>query len=126
MYRTETHALRGAIYAVYKELGSGYLEEVYQEALEIELTHRAIPFVSQPRLRIQYNGERLEKKYIPDLVCYEKIIVELKVAQDLCGAHKAQLLNYLKTTGLKMGLLVNFGNYPNVDIFTALNGYLKS
>jgi len=100
---------------VYNQLGPGFLEAVYQEALEIELAERGIPFVSQKELRILYKGQPLKKTYISDLTCYEKIIVELKAIDRLTGKDTAQLLNYLKATGLRLGLLINFGNVEKLE-----------
>jgi GxxExxY protein len=91
------------------------LEAVYQEALEIELSERGIPFVSQKELRILYKGRPLKKTYTSDLVCYEKIVVELKAVDRLTGKDTAQLLNYLKATGLRVGLLINFGNVDKLE-----------
>ncbi len=112
----ETYAIRGAVYEVYRELGCGFLEAVYQECLEKELVDRGIPFVSQPELKLSYKGETLMQTYRPDLICFESIIIELKALSDLTGGHKAQVLNYLKATGMKIGLLVNFGSYPKATV----------
>ena len=94
---------------VHRELGSGFLEAVYQEALEREFTDRDIPFQSQPAVRISYKGKLLNKEYYPDFICFGDIIVELKVLANLAGTEVAQVLNYLKATGMKTGLLLNFG-----------------
>ena len=115
IYEDETYAIRGAIYEVYKVLGSGYLEEVYQNALEEELTLRHIPFVAKKALRVHYKG-RACGLYEPDFVCFDKIIVEIKAVEILHEKHSAQLMNYLKATEFKLGLLVNFCAYPKVDI----------
>ena len=118
IFEQECYAIRGAVYEVYSNLGSGFAEEVYQEALEMELEDRAIPFASHPRLQIQYKERTLQKVYIPDIVCFDKIIVELKAVRALLPEHEAQLINYLKATSLELGLLVNFGTYPRADIRT--------
>lgn len=89
--------------------GAGFLK-IYQECLEKELGKRGIPFQSQQELVLRYKGEVLKQSYRPDLVCYEKIIVELKALRELTGEHRSQVLNYLKATGLRLGLLVNFGS----------------
>jgi len=115
LFKDEVYALVGAAMAVYNQLGLGFLEAVYQEALEIELAERGIPFVSQKELRILYKGQPLKKTYISDLTCYEKIIVELKAIDRLTGKDTAQLLNYLKATGLRLGLLINFGNVEKLE-----------
>jgi len=114
--KNECFRIYGCIFTVYKKLGSGFLEAVYQEALEIELRQNNIPFVSQQELKISYNGIFLGSKYIADIVCFNKIIIELKAVSKINEQHKAQLLNYLKATGYKLGLLVNFNSYPKVDI----------
>ena len=116
IYEEETYAIRGAIYEVYKEMGNGYREEVYQQCLELELAARGIPFASKPELRISYKGTPIEKTYVPDLVCFGKIIVELKAVSALTGEHRSQILNYLRLTKMKVGLLVNFSAYPKVEV----------
>ena len=112
----ETYAIRGAIYEVYKNLGSGFLEAVYQEALEMELASRVIPFKAQAEIEIKYKGKLLKQSYRADLLCYDKIILELKAVKTLLPEHEAQLQNYLRATGMKVGLLVNFCHYPGVAI----------
>lgn len=109
------YALIGACFDVYNEMGSGYLEDVYQESLEIELTDRGIPFVAQPKLPIFYKGRLLRKHYEADLLVLDKIIVELKAVKTLLPEHEAQLLHYLKSTGRRVGYLVNFGAFPQLD-----------
>lgn len=116
IFEEETYAIRGAAFAVYKEMGCGFLEAVYQECIEKELTLRNIPYVAQPELRLTYKGEQLAQIYKPDLLCFDKIIVELKALKELGPGHKAQLLNYLKASTLKLGLLINFGAHPNAQI----------
>ena len=101
-----------ANFEVYKVLGCGFLEEVYQEALEIELELREIPFRPQAALELKYKGRRLKKEYVPDFICFDKIILEIKAMKTLDDAHRAQVHNYLKATGYRLGLLVNFGHYP--------------
>ena len=115
-FRDECYKIYGCIYAVNKKLGSGFLEAVYQEALEIELKRESIPFVSQQNLEILYDGIPLTNKYIADVVCYNEIIIELKAVSKINNQHKAQLMNYLAVTGFKLGLLVNFGSYPKAEI----------
>jgi len=111
----EGYALIGACFTVYNELGNGYLEDVYQESLEIELTDKSIPFVSQPRLPISYKGRLLRKYYEADLIVLDKMIVELKAVKTILPEHEAQLLHYLKSTGRRVGFLVNFGAFPQLD-----------
>ena len=93
-----------------------FLESVYQESLELELRLRQIPFVAQPVLFLNYKGVQLQQTYKPDFICYGQIIMELKAVSNLASEHEAQLLNYLKATNFKLGLLVNFGHYPKVEI----------
>ncbi len=116
LYERESYAIRGAVFEVYGEMGSGFLEAVYQECMEKELKLRAIPNLAQSELRLVYKDEPLEQTYKPDFICFGKIIVELKAVKELVPEQKAQLVNYLKATGLRLGLLVNFGSYPNVEI----------
>ena len=95
---------------VHRDLGCGFLEAVYQEALEIEFQKQGIPYEKEKLLTIYYKGIKLKKRYSADFVCYDKIIVELKALSDLTTQNEAQVLNYLKTTKLKLGLLINFGS----------------
>ena len=111
----ETYAIRGAVYEVYKTLGNGYLEEVYQNALEEELKLRGIPFEAKKELHIHYKGRDCGL-YVPDFICYGKIILELKAVEDIHQKHIAQTMNYLKATKYKLGLLINFWAYPQVYI----------
>lgn len=115
VYRDESYAVVGACFEVYKEKGCGFLEAVYQECLEIELELRNIPFQPRSELALDYKGRTLKQKYIPDFICYGKIIVELKAVKEVTDEHRAQVHNYLKATGMKLGLLVNFGHYPKVE-----------
>jgi GxxExxY protein len=116
LFREESYAIQGAIFEVYRHIGYGFLEPVYQECLEIELRKRKIPFIAQKELHIVYKGETLEQKYKPDIICYDKIILELKAVKNIADEHKAQLLNYLRATGLRLGLLINFAHHPKVQI----------
>ncbi|MBU4262052.1 MAG: GxxExxY protein [Proteobacteria bacterium] len=116
IFKDETFAIRGAVFEVYKEMGCGFLEAVYQECLEKEFTRKGIPFVAQQELALIYKGEQLTQIYKPDFVCYDKIIVELKAVKDIAAEHKAQILNYLKAANMKLGLLVNFGSSPKAQI----------
>ena len=116
LYEQETFAIRGAIFEVYKEMGNGFPEEVYQQCLEREFAYRGIPFEGKKRLRIFYKGEPIEKEYIPDFFCYDKIIVEIKAVSAITDEMRGQIHNYLSLTHSKLGLLVNFGAYPRVAI----------
>jgi len=115
VHRLESYELMGACFEVYKDKGSGFLEAVYQECLEIELGARKVPFKPQPQLALAYKGRPLKTKYIPDFLCYEKIIVELKAVSALTDEHRAQVQNYLRAAKVRLGLLVNFGHYPKVE-----------
>ena len=106
---------------VYKVLGNGFLEAVYQECLEIEFKRRQIPFVAQKTLTLTYEGQVLKHTYKPDFVCYDKIIVEIKAISKLLEEHQAQGTNYLKATGFQLCLLVNFGHYPLIEIIRIAN-----
>jgi GxxExxY protein len=116
LYKDECYAIQGAVFEVYREMGCGFLEAVYQECLEKELATREIPFASQQELKLTYKGQLLRRTYKPDLICYGTIIVELKALTTTTGEHKAQVLNYLKATGIRLGLLVNFGCHPKATV----------
>ena len=116
IYQNESYAIRGAAMRVYNLLGSGFLEAVYQEALEIELDKRHVPYEKEKELDVYYDGIRLGKKYVADFVCYDKIILELKAVKELDDSHRSQIYNYLKATGFKLGFLINFGKYNELQI----------
>ena len=116
LYKDESYAIRGAIYEVYKEMGPGFLEAVYQECLEKEFSLRGIPFSAQRQLRPSYKGERLKQTYVPDFICYDAIIIEIKGVRAIVPEHRAQLLNYMKATDIQLGFLANFGHHPRVEI----------
>lgn len=112
LYSQESYNICGALFAVHKELGCGFLERVYQDALEYEFKERNIPYEREKSISIMYKGKPLGVPYKADFVCYGKIIVELKAVEEILDIHRAQVINYLKATGMKLGLLVNFGeNY---------------
>jgi GxxExxY protein len=115
LLKEEVYNIIGAAIEVHRELGPGFLEAVYQEAMGIELTQREIPFQPQAPLPIVYKGQQLQQQYRADLICYEQIIVELKALDRLSGREEAQLLNYLKATGLRVGLLINFGSRGKLE-----------
>ena len=116
LYENESYLIRGAVFEVYREMGCGFLEAVYQECLEKELRKQNIPFISQPALELFYKQEKLQQSYKPDLICYDKIILEIKAVKEICNEHRAQLHNYLKATKLQLGFIVNFGHYPKAAI----------
>ena len=111
-YDQELYAIIGAAMEVQNELGEGFLELVYHDALNMELRLRDIPYETEKQITIHYKGQPLDRIYKADLVCYDKIVVELKSVEKLKAEHTAQLLNYLKATGLPMGILINFGEKP--------------
>jgi len=109
IYKEESYRIIGVCFEVHQILGNGFMEAVYKEALEIEFQAQNIPYEREKILTIQYKNEILDKKYIADFVCFEKIILELKALSQLASEHESQVLNYLKSTSFKLGLLVNFG-----------------
>lgn len=115
LHEQETYQIIGACFEVCKEQGCGFVESVYQECMEIELELKAIPFAAKKPVRLAYKERPLKHTYEPDLLCFSKIVVELKAVSALTGEHRAQLLNYLNATGLEVGLLVNFGHYPKLE-----------
>lgn len=115
VYPDESYAIMGACFEVYRDKGCGFLEAVFQECLELELQERGIPYEAQPRLTLSYKGRPLRQAYSPDFVCYGKIVVEIKAVSAIADEHRAQLHNYLRATGHRLGLLVNFGHHPKVE-----------
>jgi GxxExxY protein len=115
LFRDEVFRIIAAAIEVHRELGAGFAEPVYQEAMQIELTNNEIPFEAQKILRVSYKQRLLEKCYVADIVCFGVILVELKAIDVLSGKEQAPILNYLKATGLKVGLLINFGIPGKLD-----------
>ena len=115
VYKEESYQIIGACFEVYNEMGCGFLEPVYQECLAIEFRLRHIPFVAQHELKLRYKGESLDSTYKPDFICHDRIIVEIKAVTELMDKHRAQVHNYLKATGYRLGLLVNFGQHPKLQ-----------
>ena len=115
IFKEESFRIIGACFEVHNEKGSGFVEPVYQECLELELGLQAIPFAAQKELKLAYKGHSLEQTYKPDFVCHEKIIVEIKAVSELTDVHRAQVHNYLKATEFRLGLLVNFGANPKLQ-----------
>ena len=116
LFKEECYQIYNAIFEVHNCLGCGFLESVYQEALEIEFNRLNIPFESQKMIQINYKDKILTQYYKADIVCYNKILLEIKAVSKINNQHKAQLMNYLAATKIKLGLLVNFGTYPKVEI----------
>jgi GxxExxY protein len=116
LYSDEVFQIQGAVFDVSREMGTGFLEAVYQECLGLEFAARGIPFAAEQAIGLRYRGRVLSKSYTPDFVCYDRIIVELKAVADVLPQHRAQLINYLKASGLRLGLLVNFGRAPKAQV----------
>ena len=108
-HKEKSYNIIGACMAVHRELGCGFLEAVYQEALALELKERGIPYIQEEKLEIYYKEHTLQQYYVADFICYDNIVLELKALSGLESSHYAQVLNYLKATDLSLGLLVNFG-----------------
>jgi GxxExxY protein len=115
IFKDEVYAIVGAAMEVHSELGPGFLEAVYHAALKVELASRNIPFESEKPLPVFYKGQRLEAEYRADLICYGKIIVELKALDRLSSKEEAQMLNYLKATDMRVGVLINFGSKGKLE-----------
>jgi GxxExxY protein len=115
IYKDEAYAVVGAAMDVYYTMGIGFPEPVYHAAMIVELGRRHIPFESQKKLDVFYKETKLDKKYFPDFVCYEQVVVELKVVPRITNIEVAQLLNYLKITRKRLGLLINFGAGPRLE-----------
>ena len=113
--KEQSYAINGAAMNVYNALGHGFIEAVYQEALELEFIKRGIPYEREKELKIFYEGKELRQTYKADFVCYGDIIVELKAVAHLDDSHRSQVFNYLKATGFKLGLLYNFGHYNGLE-----------
>ena len=116
LHADEVFCIQGAIFEVNRELGAGFLEAVYQEALGLEFSERGVPFVAKPQLGLSYKGSPLRQTYSPDFICFDRVIVELKAVNEFAPEHRAQVLNYLKATSLRVGLLVNFQSAPKARI----------
>lgn len=113
--KDEVYAIAGAAMEVYYVLGPGFSEPVFQEAMEIELARRNIPFVAQKSLAMEYKGVVLKRPHYVDLFCYDQIIVELKALDRLSNIEVSQLMNYLKISKMRVGLLINFGSRPKLE-----------
>ena len=114
-YKDESYRILSACFEVHNEMGSGFLESVYQECLTIEFQLRSVPYVAQKQLSLHYKGKQLESVFVPDFICYETIIVELKALSEFTDKHRGQVHNYLKATGYELGILLNFGSHPKLE-----------
>ncbi|HLP25527.1 MAG TPA: GxxExxY protein [Acidobacteriota bacterium] len=110
-----TYKILGACFEVYREKGCGFLEGVYQECLEFEFELQGLPARSLVQIPLSYKGRPLSKTYIADFVCYDRVLLELKAVTALTDEHRAQVQNYLHATGLRVGLLINFGHFPKIE-----------
>jgi GxxExxY protein len=115
IHKEESYKIMGACFNVYREMGSGFLESVYQECLKIELMYQKIPFKSQEGISLFYREKKLNQTYRPDFLCFDKIILEIKAVSKIVDDHRAQIQNYLNASKLKLGVLVNFGHYPKLE-----------
>jgi GxxExxY protein len=109
LYKEESYNIIGAAMEVHRIIGNGFTEPVYQDALEVEMRMRGIPYEREKTFDLSYKGVKLDKTFRADFVCYNSIIVELKSVYQLADEHTAQVYNYLKASGLSLGLLLNFG-----------------
>jgi GxxExxY protein len=115
LYKQEVFSIVGAAMAVHKELGAGFLESVYKEAMCIELNAAGVPYQTQVPVKVKYKNIVLQKEFIADLIAYNKIIIELKCVPSLKKTDEAQILNYLKATGFRVGLIINFGKQGKLE-----------
>ena len=116
IFKEESFAIQGAAFEVYKKMGSGFLESVYQECLEKEFTLRKIPYKNQVEITLNYKNIPLNQTYRADFVCYDSILIEIKAVSQILNVHQAQVLNYLRASNLKLGLLLNFSSFPKIGI----------
>lgn len=121
LFKDESYKIIGACFEVYNGMGNGFLEAVYQECLRKEFRNQRIPFIEKPKLEIFYKNDKLEQYYEPDFLCYNEIILEIKAVKTLSDEHKAQVINYLKATDKRLGLLVNFGHFAKMEQERLLN-----
>ena len=114
LYKDESYQIIGACFEVYNSNGFGFTEPVYQECLQHELALQGIPFVAQPAIPLTYKNIPLKQHFVPDFVCFDKIVLEIKAVAGFTDAHRAQTLNYLHATNYDLGILVNFGSFPRL------------
>lgn len=123
--KDESYAVMGACFEVYKTMGPGFLESVYQECLTIEFSARQIPFIEKPCLNLTFKGTPLKQIYVPDFLCYGKMLLEIKAVKNLLDDFRAQTVNYLKATKKQLALLVNFGHYLQLEYERFVNDPLS-
>ena len=115
IFKDEAYKIMGACFEVYREKGCGFHENVFQECLEIEFRLQGLPAIPKPSIELEYKGHKLQSKLQPDFICFGDIILELKAVSEITDEHRAQVMNYLKASGKKLGLLVNFGHHPKAQ-----------
>ncbi len=115
IFKDESYKIIGACFEVYNQMGCGFLEAVYQECLSMEFSEQNIPFREQPPVHLIYKGKSLKQGYVPDFLCFDNIIIEIKAVRNLADEHRAQTINYLKATDRKLALLVNFGHNKKLE-----------
>ena len=115
LYKEESYEVMGACFEVYREKGCGFVEPIYHECLEMEFELRGIPAVHHPGLALSYKGRPLKRNYEADFVTHSRILLEVKAVKSLDDSHRAQVINYLKATGFKLGLLVNYGRVGGLE-----------
>ena len=113
LFKEEVYNIMGACFQVYKDKGQGFVEPVYQDCLEIELSYRQIPFERQRQFKLKYRNQELKHYFTLDIICYGQVI--LKAVSEIADEHRAQLINYLKVTGMRVGLIINFGHHPGLQ-----------
>jgi len=113
--KEETYHILGACFEVYNQMGCGFLESVYQECLAKEMTERGISFEAQPVVQLEFKGQTLDRTFSPEFFCFATVIVEIKAVKRLAAEHRAQVINYLRASRVEVGLLVNFGSYPDLQ-----------
>jgi len=116
LFKEESFQIQGAIFEVYREVGPGFREAIYEECLDREMTARGIPFVRQAKIEIHYKEEKLNRHFRADFICYDTIVLEIKSCKALESVHRAQMLNYLKGAKKQLGILVNFCAYPKAEV----------
>jgi GxxExxY protein len=116
LHQDEAFRIRGAAFEVYRAMGAGFLEAVYQECLEIEFAKRGVPYQARKPISLNYDRVCLRQTYVADFVCFGLIVLELKAVRQLAPEHRAQTINYLRAAGMRLGLLLNFGSTPKMEI----------